>query len=204
MGFLSGSEAFFADHQVDRPNTFKIYNPKMHYYFRRVDDEVVLCNLVSRHLFTSSYDHLFDVTKDKLELSNNDQTNNYSDDVDTLFELINRNLTFLQEFIPTISLAGNNKQSVNNFIDSCNQRFKHSTPQYVMLTVAIWYKNEMAGLVGIQNFNAANFNCEVGYWIGQEFQSKGIAIRAVRQFCRDQLFCSQNYFQSRCRECEEL
>ncbi|KAG2388272.1 hypothetical protein C9374_000436 [Naegleria lovaniensis] len=169
------------------PTTFKMYHPKIHYYFRRVDDEVVLCNLVSQQtnnqvnqLFTPLNNHTVGMIDENLQISDH-----CNDDVDTLFELTRRNLTFLHEFIPTITLAGNDKRSISNFIDTCNQRYNQFIPQHIMLTAAIWYRNEMAGLVAIQNFNPSNCNCEVGYWIGQEFQSKGIAIRAVRQFCRD-------------------
>ena len=42
----------------------------------------------------------------------------------------------------------------------------------------IWYKNELAGLIDFHNGDKVNMSVEIGYWLGEKFQNKGIMTRA--------------------------
>ncbi|EFC47149.1 acetyltransferase [Naegleria gruberi] len=70
------------------------------------------------------------------------------------------------------------------FIDGSNSRYLIGDERTV-LTSGIWYKNQLAGVIAVQNFDKSNCNCEIGYWIGEEFQGKGIATRSVQCFCKE-------------------
>lgn len=44
----------------------------------------------------------------------------------------------------------------------------------------IWYRGELVGLVDLFNINWARRVAEIGYWLGKEFQGKGLATTACR------------------------
>ena len=47
--------------------------------------------------------------------------------------------------------------------------------------IGIWYSGEMAGQIGYNYFNHADRRTEIGYWLGKEFQGKGLVTQACRQ-----------------------
>jgi len=147
------------------------YNPSVHYYYRKVDDEITLCNLVS-----SNCTKLINANQPSLPR----EETNYN----LLKDLIDRNEEYLSEFIPSIT-SMTQPTALYAYLDGCNQHFFNSIPKEVSLTSAIWYKGSLVGLVAVQKYESGSFSCEVGYWIGAEFQGKGIAYRAVVAFCRE-------------------
>lgn len=44
----------------------------------------------------------------------------------------------------------------------------------------IWYRGELVGAIGYHYWNWANGRTEIGYWLAEPFQGKGIMTRAVR------------------------
>ncbi len=47
-------------------------------------------------------------------------------------------------------------------------------------TVGIWYKGTMAGQIDFGNLDWRDRNMEIGYWLGESFQGKGLITRACR------------------------
>lgn len=50
------------------------------------------------------------------------------------------------------------------------------------ITAGIWYKKEMAGIIGMHSINWQNRATTIGYWLGEKFQGKGLATLSVRKF----------------------
>ena len=46
--------------------------------------------------------------------------------------------------------------------------------------VGIWYEGVFAGVIGFHRINTANRLGEIGYWLGEAYQGKGIMTRACR------------------------
>jgi len=46
--------------------------------------------------------------------------------------------------------------------------------------IAIWYKGEMAGQIEYNYLDWENRKTEIGYWLGESFQGKGLIIKSCR------------------------
>jgi ribosomal-protein-serine acetyltransferase len=44
----------------------------------------------------------------------------------------------------------------------------------------IWFHDVLAGIIGFHNIDWMNRNVEIGYWLGEEFQGRGIMTKACR------------------------
>ena len=71
-------------------------------------------------------------------------------------------------------------QDALNFIKSSYDDFK----LHKAITFAIDYKNKsillLAGTIGIKDIDYVNKKANIGYWIGKQYQGKGIATECVR------------------------
>ena len=69
-----------------------------------------------------------------------------------------------------------------NFIKSSYEDFK----LHKAITFAIDYKNKsksillLAGTIGIKDIDYVNNKADIGYWIGKQYQGKGIATECVK------------------------
>ncbi|KAL9655878.1 hypothetical protein ABK040_000940 [Willaertia magna] len=127
---------------------------------------------------------------------NNKINNNYNDkemtDSQLLFELIKKNKDYLNKYIPTV-LTLNTLLMVSNYVTHIYNIYLYGKGLFckakTYLTIGIWYKNNLIGLIAIQNIDLNNHWIEIGYWIGEEFQGKGIVTKSLRFFCKDILGC---------------
>lgn len=46
--------------------------------------------------------------------------------------------------------------------------------------IGIWYQGKIAGQIGYNYFDRENRRTEIGYWLGETFQGKGLVTRACR------------------------
>lgn len=97
------------------------------------------------------------------------------DDVDDIFRTIDTQRDYLGEWLPFVTLT----QSVDftrSFIESLLE-----TPYEVREhTFVMLYEGVFAGLVGFRDTDRANRKTEIGYWLSEPFQHKGIVTQAVR------------------------
>ncbi|MCL5030170.1 MAG: GNAT family N-acetyltransferase [Bacteroidetes bacterium] len=56
----------------------------------------------------------------------------------------------------------------------------------------IWYKNDLAGLIDFHSGDKVNMSVEIGYWLGEKFQNKGIMTRACSA-CIDYAFTTLGF-----------
>jgi len=93
-----------------------------------------------------------------------------------IFETIDRDRDFLIQWLPFVEYT-QKLSDTENFINSLvTQRGKKRDEVF-----AIWYKNEFAGLIGFKDTDWVNRKTELGYWLAQNMQGKGIITSSVEK-----------------------
>ena len=101
-----------------------------------------------------------------------------------LFKLTDRNRDFLKQWLPwldTIKEPSDTKQ----FLEHQLLRFGRFPIGKASLTqalhVTIFYRNQIAGVVGFNLIDKDNNIGHLGYWLGEEYNGKGIMTKSVRE-----------------------
>ena len=98
---------------------------------------------------------------------------------DIIFETIDRDRDFLNYWLPFVEYT-QNKSDTENFIKSLvNQQEKKKDVVY-----SIWYKQEFAGLIGFKETDWINRKTELGYWLAERMQGKGIITACTEKLIR--------------------
>ncbi|MEM7009812.1 MAG: GNAT family protein [Thermodesulfobacteriota bacterium] len=102
----------------------------------------------------------------ELELLNQDHA-------EELFDLIEQNRAFLKEWLPWLD---NNRyfQNTIDFIRIAQMQYENNETAQFTLT----YKGSIAGVIGFHRIDWQNRATCIGYWIGEQFQGKGLVTRA--------------------------
>jgi ribosomal-protein-serine acetyltransferase len=104
---------------------------------------------------------------------------------DQVYALIDEARPYLREWLPFIDTSKS--------VDSTKEFIKKSLKQYADnqgSSLGIWYKGELAGIIGLHWINWDNKYTSIGYWLGERFQGKGIMSRACKALidhCFDEL-----------------
>ena len=96
-------------------------------------------------------------------------------DAEKLFNLIDQNRLHLRSWLPWLD--------GNMSIDDTRMFIRHSQEQYSSkkgFQSAIWFENEIAGIIGYHPIDWQNRSVMIGYWLGGQFQGKGIMTAACR------------------------
>lgn len=98
------------------------------------------------------------------------------DDADALFNTIDTHRTFLSEWLTFITYSLTSEDS-NNYIQSLieDPNF-NSQPVFT-----IRQDNELIGLIGYKDTNVHNGCSELGYWLCEDQQKKGIMTTAMKK-----------------------
>lgn len=95
-------------------------------------------------------------------------------EVSPIFETISAERKYLGEWLPfvdhTLELS-----DTQNFIDNLEVSDTKD------LTYAIYYRNQFAGLAGLKDPDYDNKKIEIGYWISEKFQHKGIVTQSCKK-----------------------
>ena len=92
-----------------------------------------------------------------------------------LFSLTDRNREYLREWLPWID--GTTKvESTRDFISSSRLSFAENRG----LNLGIFYKDQIAGCIGLHEIDRGNRKTSIGYWLGAEYQGKGIMTSSCR------------------------
>jgi len=92
-------------------------------------------------------------------------------DADDLMQLINDCRNYLRPWLPWVD-STNQPGDIMGFLDSITNEIERP---YVIM-----YKQKVAGVIAIKNYDADNSSCEIGYWIGEKFQNRGIACNSCK------------------------
>jgi ribosomal-protein-serine acetyltransferase len=92
-----------------------------------------------------------------------------------LFALIDRNRTFLRRWLP--------EWDVQKSLDDCKALIKSSLEQLAAnagFTLGIWSEGRLAGVIGAGRLDWENRSTNLGYWLGESYQGKGLVTGASR------------------------
>ncbi len=92
---------------------------------------------------------------------------------DELFNLIESNREYLKEWLPWLD----NNRYLQNTIDFIRitqiQYERNETIQFALL-----HKEQIAGIVGFHRIDWMNRSTAIGYWIGEEYQGRGLITKS--------------------------
>ncbi len=94
---------------------------------------------------------------------------------EALFARVENNRSILREWLPWLDINRSPEDS-KTFIRASLDGFKAGKT----LVAGIWYREQLAGVMGFNTIDRRNKNASIGYWLGNEFQKLGIATQACR------------------------
>ena len=92
-----------------------------------------------------------------------------------IFETVNRDRKYLREWLPFIDYTKEVKDT-EAFIRSITAGNNLRDDIY-----CIWYNEEFAGLIGYKDIDYVNHKTEIGYWLSEKMQKKGIITTCVEK-----------------------
>src|SRR5690625_4258263 len=94
---------------------------------------------------------------------------------ESLFLLTDNSRNYLREWLPWVDLT---KEVSNSkvFIEGTLKQFGNNNG----FRAGIWYRGELAGVICLHEINWANKYTSIGYWLGEEFQGKGLITNACK------------------------
>lgn len=119
-----------------------------------------------------------------------------------LFELIDGSRSHLKMYLPwvdnTISAS-----DTKAFIENSKKQYAASNG----FDAGIWYKGELAGVIGFHSINRSIKEISIGYWLSQKSLGKGLITRACKELInfafnnykmnRVEIRCAEDNFKSR-------
>jgi ribosomal-protein-serine acetyltransferase len=107
-------------------------------------------------------------------------------DAAVLFALIDRNRAHLGPWLSSQELC-ETLEDARSFIYFSLERYEHNGA----FDAGVWDKGHLCGVVALHTINWEKCQSDIGYWLGAEFQGRGLMITAVRAVV--------NYAFDRCR-----
>lgn len=92
-----------------------------------------------------------------------------------IFETIDRDREYLKQWLPFVDFT-REMADTKKFIESISAEGNSRDRIY-----SIWYKEEFAGLVGFKDTDWVNRKTEIGYWLAENMQHKGIITSCVKK-----------------------
>lgn len=71
-------------------------------------------------------------------------------------------------------------EKTRQFIRSALERFVHRQG----MTLGIWYRGTFVGVISYVYFHWRDRRTEIGYWVAESYQGRGIITRSARALCR--------------------
>ena len=115
---------------------------------------------------------------------------------EALFSLVDRNREYLGAWLSFVKRTQTVKD-IEAYIYGGLEQFAKSNG----FQLGIWSGGELAGIIGL-HYISPQFRCtEIGYWLGAEYEGRGVMTKACRHLC-DYLFTELNLnrLEIRCAE----
>lgn len=92
-----------------------------------------------------------------------------------IFETINRDREYLKQWLPFVNYTCS-AADTRKFLQAVSAENNKRETVY-----SIWYNEEFAGLIGFKDTDWDNRKTEIGYWLAENMQHKGIMTACVKQ-----------------------
>lgn len=92
-------------------------------------------------------------------------------DAKVIFETINSQRTYLRKWLPFVDYT----REISDTIQFIKAVFRDEETVFTLN-----YKNNFAGLIGYRSTDISNKKTEIGYWLSEPYQKKGIVTNAVK------------------------
>ena len=92
-----------------------------------------------------------------------------------LADLTDRNREYLRVWLPWVD-TNRTLDDRKNFIRGALEQFAQNRG----FVAGIWHEGRLAGVIGYDAIDWDNRTTEVGYWLGEEFQGRGLVTEACR------------------------
>lgn len=96
------------------------------------------------------------------------------EDAQQIFEAIDTQRAYLGKWLPFIASTKSIDDTIA-FVESVRKNLKYKS-EYVF---SIFWEDQIAGLIGFKDFDTLNRKIEIGYWLKEELQHKGIITLAT-------------------------
>lgn len=93
---------------------------------------------------------------------------------DAVFMAIDENRDYLRQWLPWVD----GTRSVDDTKTFIKESMQHNSDGS-RLTMFITFGGHLAGSIGVVNFNREHRKCEVGYWLREDLQGRGIVTKAL-------------------------
>lgn len=93
-----------------------------------------------------------------------------------IFEIIQRDRNYLRRWLPFVDQTRQPKDTENYFRIFLSAAYRDLHAVYV-----VWYKGDIAGLASFKDIDRVNHRAEIGYWLAEKMQGKGIMTRTVKK-----------------------
>lgn len=94
-------------------------------------------------------------------------------DAAEIYQTIDKQREYLSEWLPFVEIT-QDIRFTQNFIKS------YLKSDRVDKTFIILFDNEFVGLIGLKDTDTENFKTEIGYWLSEPFQHKGIITKSCK------------------------
>ncbi|RNC86384.1 MAG: N-acetyltransferase [Winogradskyella sp.] len=99
-------------------------------------------------------------------------------DASIIFNTIDNQRTYLGEWLPFVATT-TGINDIEAFINSV----LNPTQDKCDYTFTISYNTNFAGIISLKDTDMQNKKTEIGYWLSQDFQGKGIVSKSVETLC---------------------
>jgi len=98
-------------------------------------------------------------------------------DADQLFELMDSSRSYLKEWLPWVD-GTKSAEDAKSFIEMTRKQFASNDG----FQAGIWYRGNIAGVIGFHEINWSNKSTSIGYWLGERYQGNGVMTKACKAF----------------------
>ncbi len=97
------------------------------------------------------------------------------EDAEVIFNLVDKNREYLREWLPWVD-SNTTIEETRTFIKSTDDQHN----QNFGFQCSIWFRGEIAGIIGFHKIDWMNRNVEIGFWLGEKFQGNGIITKCCK------------------------
>lgn len=98
-------------------------------------------------------------------------------DAQDIFETINTQRAYLGKWLPFVAVS----LSIENTVFFIDKMLEDTQENYIFV---IHYDGVFAGLIGFKGNDKQNKRIEIGYWLSESYQKKGIVTQSVKSMCQ--------------------